>query len=739
MNRFAYRTTGLAIKTLSNLSKAKVNLHNTERIPDGAKIFVVNHFTRLETFLLPYYVHKLTKLPIWSLAAAELFTGALGRFLESVGAVSTQDPDRDRLIIKTLLTNEAAWIIFPEGRMVKSKKIIEKGRYMVASAGGSHPPHTGAAYMALRTEFYRQRLLQLYQRDPGQVRQLLPRFNIDSMDSLCRHGTLIVPVNVTYYPLRARINILNKLAGRLVEDLPERATEELMTEGSMLLSGVDIDIRFGHAIDIASYLQHKAIVRDIRSPEGFDFSDPMPCAKRIRKAALKITQRYMGAIYAMTTVNHDHIFASLLKHNPRNRIRLDNVKKRAFLAISEAAAKLRVQLHQSLSENQNHLLIDDRYHKLSDFLEIAEEKGVISISGDSIVRQRRKLRTVFDFHRARIDNPVAVMANEVEPLTALQKKISRLCWMPTGLLRRKLARWFLVKAKREFEQDYHLFYTREESKPRNIGTPFLLRGRKRRVGIVLSHGYMAAPEEVRELADYLHRLGFWVYGIRLKGHGTAPEDLANRTYQEWIRCMEEGYLLMRNICDSVVLGGFSTGAALALELATRAQAAIGVFAISTPLRLQYLSSRLAPFVDTWNRLMERVHFDDAKKEFVENKSENPLINYSRNPISGVRELERLMGYLEPKLPAIRMPALVVQSQEDPVVHPKGSERIFHLLGSSDKQYVVVNIKRHGIIRGQGAVQVHRAIGQFVKNLSEHPLPGGSSVENDADTENGTPT
>ena len=159
MNRFAYRTTSLAIKTLSNLSKARVNLHGAELIPEGAKIFVVNHFTRLETFLIPYYLHKLLKKPIWSLASAEFYGGALGRFLESVGAVSTKDPDRDRLIVKTLLTDEAAWVIFPEGRMVKNKKIIEKGRYMVSFAGGKHAPHTGAAHLALRSEFYRQRFV----------------------------------------------------------------------------------------------------------------------------------------------------------------------------------------------------------------------------------------------------------------------------------------------------------------------------------------------------------------------------------------------------------------------------------------------------------------------------------------------------------------------------------------------------------------------------------------------------
>ncbi|MDX1707656.1 MAG: 1-acyl-sn-glycerol-3-phosphate acyltransferase, partial [Desulfobacterales bacterium] len=161
LNRFAYRTTGLAIKTITNLSKAQISYHGENNIPAGSNIFVINHFTRLETFLMPYVIFRLTHVPVWSLASYELFKGAFGAYLEKVGAVSTKNPDRDRLIVKTLLTGEANWIIFPEGRMVKNKKIIEKGRFMISAAGGKHPPHSGAATLAMRTEFYRQRLLKL--------------------------------------------------------------------------------------------------------------------------------------------------------------------------------------------------------------------------------------------------------------------------------------------------------------------------------------------------------------------------------------------------------------------------------------------------------------------------------------------------------------------------------------------------------------------------------------------------
>jgi len=193
--------------------------------------------------------------------------------------------------------------------------------------------------------------------------------------------------------------------------------------------------------------------------------------------------------------------------------------------------------------------------------------------------------------------------------------------------------------------------------------------------------------------------------------------------------MEEGYLIMRQLCRRVVLGGFSNGAALALELAHRAGDIAGVFAISTPLRLKYMAAHLAPVVDTWNRLMKRVRANDIQFEFAENHPENPHINYMRNPIAGVRELERLMDYVEPKLPSIQVPVLVVQAQQDPVVHPKGSELLFQQLGSADKQYLVFNFNRHVIVLGEGSHKVHEAIGRFIGQLrdAELPLPPGQTA------------
>ncbi len=716
MNRFAYLTSGFAVKTLSRLSKARIFLHGEKNIPEGSIIFVINHFTRLETLLMPYYIYHLTGTAVWSLADYTFFKGSLGVYLDKVGAVSTKNPDRDRIIVKSLLTGEANWIIFPEGSMVKSKKIFEKGQFMVSSSGDKRPPHTGAATLALRTEFYRQRLRTMSSESPEESGRLLELFGIDAVEPVIAKSTYIVPVNITYYPVRARENILNKLAENLVEDVPERVTEEIMIEGTMLLSGVDADIRFGEPIRISDFFCDTAVEQDISSTCEINFDDPIPSKQTLQKTALAIMQRYMKEIYSMTTVNHDHLFACILKLMPFRHIDEDDLRRRVFLAASLELKKTGVYHHTSLGADQVHLLTDDRYGKFREFITLALEKGAVKKEGNTLIRESSVFSAPFEFHRMRIDNPISVMANEVEPLASLQNALRRLAWQPAFRIKQKVLNWLEARELGDFGKDYKAFYIEGESKPKDVGRPFLLRGASKDTGVLLIHGYMAAPPEIKELAEYLARRGLWVCCPRLKGHGTSPEDLAIRTHKDWIESVDAGYAIIRTICRQVVIGGFSTGAALALDLAARlGPEAKGVFAVSPPLKLQDFAAKFAPAVDTWNRLMKKVRLGGVR-EFVENHPENPHINYSRNPISGVKEIERLMDMVEPRLSGIEVPALIVQSYKDPVVNYKGSKRIFELLGSQDKQYVLFNFERHGILLGEGSYRVHETIWNFIKYL-----------------------
>ena len=89
-----------------------------------------------------------------------------------------------------------------------------------------------------------------------------------------------------------------------------------------------------------------------------------------------------------------------------------------------------------------------------------------------------------------------------------------------------------------------------------------------RGGVLLIHGLTDSPYSMRSLAQILHAMDFWVVGLRLPGHGTAPSELLDITWQDFAAAVE---ISARHVKTQVgkdkpfYIGGFSTGAALAVE------------------------------------------------------------------------------------------------------------------------------------------------------------------------------
>jgi esterase/lipase len=175
-------------------------------------------------------------------------------------------------------------------------------------------------------------------------------------------------------------------------------------------------------------------------------------------------------------------------------------------------------------------------------------------------------------------------------------------------------------------------------------------------------------------------------------------------------------MILANSANDVVLGGFSMGAGLALLAATNMSYKVkAVFAINCAMRLRRRTAKLAPAVVLWNRLVDKLVKDEGRRHFVPNEPENPHINYFRNPISGVKELMELMDELSVRLDRIKIPTLLIQSSEDPIVHPEGSKQLYESLGSEDKELVMFNSDRHGILRGEMSQRVFTRISEFVNS------------------------
>ena len=69
------------------------------------------------------------------------------------------------------------------------------------------------------------------------------------------------------------------------------------------------------------------------------------------------------------------------------------------------------------------------------------------------------------------------------------------------------------------------------------------------LGVVLVHGFLASPAELKAFGERLAALGHPVIGVRLSGHGTSPWDLRDRNWQSWLDSVWRGYRIMSHIAQ----------------------------------------------------------------------------------------------------------------------------------------------------------------------------------------------
>ncbi|MCK5826299.1 MAG: alpha/beta fold hydrolase [Desulfuromusa sp.] len=223
-----------------------------------------------------------------------------------------------------------------------------------------------------------------------------------------------------------------------------------------------------------------------------------------------------------------------------------------------------------------------------------------------------------------------------------------------------------------FEQEKKLAHDEGVSHPDNFPF-FLVPEDPNGQALLLIHGFSAAPREMLSLGKFLQKNNFTVYGTRLPGHGTQPEDLLNRKAEEWQETVSRGYQSLLKMDLNVSVAGSSTGALLALTLALEQQPD-KLILLSPFLRLKHI---LAPFAGLLSYL---ISYQD--KTIPE--AESPFY-YQRRPLKGIAQINRLCKQLHGHLGEITTPSLILTSTGDATIAAGTAAVIFHQLGSSNKK------------------------------------------------------
>jgi alpha-beta hydrolase superfamily lysophospholipase len=96
---------------------------------------------------------------------------------------------------------------------------------------------------------------------------------------------------------------------------------------------------------------------------------------------------------------------------------------------------------------------------------------------------------------------------------------------------------------------------------------FELRAEQPIGGVLLLHGMSDSPYSLRALGEELNRRGYWVIGLRLPGHGTAPSGLLSVRWEDMAAAVRlaTAHLAAAVGTAPIHLIGYSTGAPLAVE------------------------------------------------------------------------------------------------------------------------------------------------------------------------------
>ena len=280
----------------------------------------------------------------------------------------------------------------------------------------------------------------------------------------------------------------------------------------------------------------------------------------------------------------------------------------------------------------------------------------------------------------------------------------------------ELCRSLLEAELKLYDEEHASTFVEGKSKSKDTGRPILLQSEDSEYGVLLLHGYLAQPEEVRLFAEFLHSKGYSVFVPRLPGHGTTPEDLMRRSREEWFRATRRGYRVIRECAPKIIACGFSMGAGLALLNAARRRGDFcAVISVSAPVHMKGWALRHSGFIYALHKITAAVGLKIIPA-LLDHRPENREINYEQNPVHGVAQLSSLMKHTADELDRITLPICAIQADEDPVIERNSLDFIMRRVRSSVREKHLLNGKVHGIVRGELSKEVFETAVRFIEKV-----------------------
>ncbi len=721
-----------AFGTTKKLLKLNIKLHRESNDEDDpihqGDIFLFNHFARFETFIPQYLIKDATGAYCRSVASAEFFEGdeRFSRFLYSIGVVPNDLPNLFPFMAREILHGRKL-VVFPEGGMVKDKRVInQQGQYSIFSrtANDRRKHHRGSAVIALALDAFKTALRRDYSDGKyDRIERWAEQLDFDNIEHLMEKAhkpTVIVPSHITFYPIRVSDNILYQAARLFNKGINRRFAEELIIEGNLLFKDTDMDIRFSKPIVVGNYwrwwerrMLPNVVHRFETLNELFELKPRTGhWGGRIHSIGMKIKSNrlrddYMRSMYEAVTVNLSHIASMItlkLYQQGLRRISCKRFHKMLYLSI-KFFQKSDYPLHRSLRNPEEYgSIIDKGSSRLDQFLKTVLDLELLHIDQEEYVLDQ-KLIEDFEFDEVRTENLISVYANEISPLLQVTRIIDKAMTHTDQVDAQGLADYRFDDQilayewdRKRFQRERYREINEQQTQTADANWFFLRSKQKSAAAVLLIHGFLSSPAEMRSLGERLHADGHHVLGVRLKGHGTSPWDLRGRNWHDWAASVERGFNIVKAYSQAIHIVGFSTGGLLALNYAANhpGKKIKSVTSVNSPIHFRNKNMVFIPLVYHANKLISWVN-SEGLVPFIPNETENPEINYRHIPIRALYQLQQLVNTLVEDSIIIDADVYIYQGNRDPVVSPSSAETLHKIIVAEHKTVVSLESDVHGVI------------------------------------------
>jgi len=244
---------------------------------------------------------------------------------------------------------------------------------------------------------------------------------------------------------------------------------------------------------------------------------------------------------------------------------------------------------------------------------------------------------------------------------------------------------------------------------------------QRRISCLILHGLGGGPYELRPLIDALESAGLVIAAPVLPGHEGQGPTMPSSKWTDWAAMAESAFDKLASAGQPVALIGFSTGATLALYLASRKTVARQVLMAPflairytglIPLRPASYLRHLAQLIPDLPRRPPAVR-DPEMKRWAARTGRFRTFN-----LHATLSALELIDKVKPLVPAITTPTLIIQGRLDTVVEPANANWLYQNLGASEKALISLPQSDHLVALDRERDRVIQATLEFLLGDSE---------------------